>query len=51
MTEVPHGHPILAELFRHNLWANLTLIDLCLTLPEEIWKRACLGRMAASAKR
>ncbi len=30
------GHPILAELFRHNLWANLTLIDLCLTLPEKI---------------
>jgi uncharacterized damage-inducible protein DinB len=23
-------------LFRHNLWANLTLIDLCLTLPEAI---------------
>ena len=36
MTEVPHGNPILAELFRHNLWANLILIDLCLTLPEEI---------------
>src|SRR5918998_2498579 len=33
----PHrGHPILAELFRHNLWANVTLIDLCVTLPEEI---------------
>jgi uncharacterized damage-inducible protein DinB len=33
----PHrGHPILAELFRHNLWANLTLIDLCVTLPDEI---------------
>src|SRR5918993_1210054 len=36
MTEAPHGQPVLAELFRHNLWANLTLIDLCLTLPEEI---------------
>src|ERR671916_2304801 len=33
----PHrGHPILADLFRHNLWANLTLIDLCVTLPDEI---------------
>jgi uncharacterized damage-inducible protein DinB len=30
------GHPVLAELFRHNLWANLTLIDLCATLPDEI---------------
>src|SRR5918998_4065233 len=36
MTEAPHGNPILVELFRHNLWANLALIDLCLTLPEEI---------------
>jgi uncharacterized damage-inducible protein DinB len=36
MTETHHGQPVLAELFRHNLWANLTLIDLCLTLPEEI---------------
>jgi uncharacterized damage-inducible protein DinB len=36
MAEVHRGNPILAELFRHNLWANLTLIDLCLTLPEEI---------------
>jgi uncharacterized damage-inducible protein DinB len=29
-------NPILAEMFRHNLWANLTLIDLCATLPNEI---------------
>ena len=36
MTEPHHGQPVLAELFRHNLWANLSLIDLCLTLPEEI---------------
>jgi uncharacterized damage-inducible protein DinB len=36
MTEAPHGNPILVELFRHNLWANLVLIDLCLTLPEQI---------------
>ena len=36
MNDAQCGHPILAELFRHNLWANLTLIDLCLTLPDEI---------------
>jgi uncharacterized damage-inducible protein DinB len=36
MTDTQRGHPVLAELFRHNLWANLTLIDLCLTLPDEI---------------
>ena len=36
MTDPHRGNPILAELFRHNLWANLTLIDLCVTLPEEI---------------
>jgi uncharacterized damage-inducible protein DinB len=29
-------NPILTELFRQNLWANLTLIDFCATLPEEI---------------
>ena len=34
MTDPRRGNPILAELFRHNLWANLTLIELCLTLPE-----------------
>ena len=27
---------VLAELFRHNLWANLRLIDFCLELPEEV---------------
>ena len=36
MTDASRGHPILADLFRHNLWANLTLIDLCATLPDEI---------------
>src|SRR5215211_7630183 len=35
MTDAQRGHPVLAELFRHNLWANLTLIDLCATLPDE----------------
>ncbi len=23
MTDAQRGHPVLAELFRHNLWANL----------------------------
>jgi uncharacterized damage-inducible protein DinB len=36
MTDAPRGHPILAELFHHNLWANLTLIDLCATLPADV---------------
>jgi uncharacterized damage-inducible protein DinB len=26
--------PILADLFRHNLWANLALVDRCAALPE-----------------
>jgi uncharacterized damage-inducible protein DinB len=29
-------NPILTEMFHHNLWANLTLIDFCATLPDEI---------------
>jgi uncharacterized damage-inducible protein DinB len=36
MPDAQRGHPILAELFRHNLWANLTLLDLYATLSEEI---------------
>ena len=36
MTDASRGHPILAELFHHNLWANLTLIDLCATLPADV---------------
>ena len=36
MTDAQRGHPVLAELFRHNLWANLTLIDLCATLPDDV---------------
>jgi uncharacterized damage-inducible protein DinB len=43
MTEAPHGQPVLAELFRHNLWANLILFDLCLTLPEEILETSVPG--------
>ena len=40
MTDAQRGHPVLAELFRHNLWANLILIDLCATLPNEIQRMA-----------
>lgn len=29
-------NPILSDLFRHNLWANLELIDLCVTLPDDL---------------
>jgi uncharacterized damage-inducible protein DinB len=36
MTDTLRGKPILTELLRHNLWANLVLLDLCLTLPDEI---------------
>jgi uncharacterized damage-inducible protein DinB len=36
MTDAQRVNPVLVELFRHNLWANLTLIDLCVTLPDEI---------------
>lgn len=36
MTGVKLGHPILADLFRHNLWANLMLIDFCAALPGDV---------------
>src|SRR5215210_5797965 len=36
MPNAQRGHPVLAELFRHNLWANLTLIDLCAMLPIDV---------------
>jgi uncharacterized damage-inducible protein DinB len=36
-------NPILADLFRHNLWANLKLIDLCAALPEETLATAVPG--------
>jgi uncharacterized damage-inducible protein DinB len=29
-------NPILAELFRHNLWANLTVIDFCASVPDDV---------------
>src|SRR5215212_2541269 len=43
MTGAQRGHPILAELFRHNLWANLTLIDLCATLPDGVLRSDVRG--------
>jgi uncharacterized damage-inducible protein DinB len=29
-------NPILADLFRHNLWANLVIIDSCAALPDSV---------------
>jgi len=43
MTDAQRGHPILADLFRHNLWANLTLLDLCATLPDAILETVVPG--------
>jgi uncharacterized damage-inducible protein DinB len=43
MTDAQRGQRVLAELFRHNLWANLILIDLCATLPDEILEKNVLG--------
>ena len=37
------GNPILTELFRHNLWANSTLIDFCAALPDGILETAVPG--------
>jgi uncharacterized damage-inducible protein DinB len=36
MTDARRGQPVLAEVFRHNLWANLTLLDLCATLSDYV---------------
>src|SRR5215212_8666333 len=47
MTDAHRGNPILAELFRHNLWANLILIDLCATLPNEILETNVPGTFGA----
>jgi uncharacterized damage-inducible protein DinB len=30
------GNPILADLFRHNLWANLVIFDCCAALSDSI---------------
>ena len=36
-------NPILADLYRHNLWANLTLIDFCATVPPEVLETTVVG--------
>ncbi|MGH2616878.1 MAG: DinB family protein, partial [Thermomicrobiales bacterium] len=33
----------MADLFRHNLWANLTLIDFCMAQPHEVLDTNVLG--------
>jgi uncharacterized damage-inducible protein DinB len=43
VNDAHRGNPVLAELFHHNLWANLTLIDLCATLPDEILEKNVPG--------
>lgn len=52
---------ILADLFRHNLWANLALIDVCADLPDEALEtiapgtfgsvRATLAHLAGAEER
>jgi uncharacterized damage-inducible protein DinB len=43
MTDTRPGNPILVELFRHNLWANSTLIDFCAVLPDDVLDTAVPG--------
>jgi uncharacterized damage-inducible protein DinB len=50
MTDAQRGQRVLAELFRHNLWANLILIDLCATLPNEILETNVPGTFGAIRK-
>jgi uncharacterized damage-inducible protein DinB len=38
-----HGNPILTELFRHNRWANTTLIDFCAALPDDVLETTVPG--------
>ena len=42
MTDRP-VNPILTELFRHNLWANSTLIDFCAALPDDVLETTVPG--------
>src|SRR6266508_3019383 len=34
MNQPSEEHSAIAELLRHNLWANLRLLDSCVALPE-----------------
>ena len=43
MAEAKGGHPILAQFFRHNLWANLALIDFLATVPDEVLETSVPG--------
>jgi uncharacterized damage-inducible protein DinB len=36
-------NPILTELFRHNLWANLGIVDCCLAVPESVLEASVPG--------
>ncbi len=36
MTDSRVGGSVLAEMFRHNLWANLALTDFCAALPDDV---------------
>ena len=36
-------YPVLETLFRHNLWANLCLLELCATLTDEQLKSSSVG--------
>ncbi len=37
------SYPILETLFRHHLWSNLQLLELCKTLSEEQLKTSIIG--------
>jgi uncharacterized damage-inducible protein DinB len=37
------SNPILADLFRHNLWANLVLIDCCQSVPPQVVETSVPG--------
>lgn len=43
MTEASAGNPILAEFFRHNLWANVTLIDFLGGVPDAVLETSVPG--------
>ena len=36
MSDTRRGHPVLADLFRHNRWANLSLVDFIMGQPDDI---------------
>jgi uncharacterized damage-inducible protein DinB len=36
MTDSRAGGSVLAEMFRHNLWANMALSDFCAALPNDV---------------